>query len=59
MENYSIISNQIGSGNIGKVYQIQRKEPPFNTLIAKIFEEKGRDQYNNEKEILSILSNST
>ena len=59
MENYSIISDQIGSGNIGKVYQIQRKEPPFNTLIAKIFEEKGRDQYNNEKEILSILSNST
>ena len=34
--NFSIISNQIGSGYLGKVYQIRGNEPPYHTLIAKI-----------------------
>jgi len=57
--NFSIISNQIGSGYLGKVYQIRGNEPPYHTLIAKIFEEKAREQFLKEREILSILSNST
>ena len=58
MNNYKIISDQIGCGNIGKVFQIQELQPPNKILIAKIFDEKGREQYNNEKEILTILSHS-
>lgn len=57
MFNYIIISNQIGSGNIGKVYLIKRIEPPHTLLVAKIFEERGNEQYKNEKEILSLFSN--
>ena len=56
--NYSIISEQIGCGNIGKVFLIQEVQPPYKILIAKIFDEKGQEQYENEKKILSILSNS-
>ena len=58
MNFYTIISDQIGCGNIGKVFQIRELQPPYKTLIAKIFDEKGREQYKNEKEILSILSHS-
>ena len=57
MNNYRIISDQIGSGIIGKVHQIQLVQQPYTILIAKIFEEKGEEQYNNEKNILSIISN--
>ena len=58
MNFYTIISDQIGCGNIGKVFQIQEGQPPYKILIAKIFDEKGKEQYKNEKEILSILSKS-
>ena len=57
MNNYRIISDQIGSGIIGKVHQIQLVQQPYTILIAKIFEEKGEEQYNNEKNILSIILN--
>lgn len=57
MNYYTIISNQIGSGSIGKVYQIMETNPPNNILIAKIFEDKGNEQYNNERDILTTLTN--
>lgn len=58
MNDYVILPNQIGSGVIGKVHQIQKINPPHTLLIAKIFEEKGNNEYNNEKKILTILSKS-
>lgn len=59
MNFYTIISNQIGSGNIGKVYQIRGNQPPYPILIAKIFDQKGNEIYKKEKDILTLLSNST
>ena len=56
--NYVINSNQIGSGTVGKVFQIQNLEPPYNKLIAKIFEEQGYEYYIKEKNILLELSHS-
>lgn len=56
MLNYIICSNLIGSGCIGKVYQIRNTQPPHNLLIAKIFDSNNNYQYNNEREILTILS---
>ena len=38
MDEYEIISEQIGSGAIGKVYIIQKKNAQNIKLIAKIFE---------------------
>ena len=52
-----IVSDQIGNGILGKVYLIQKTQPPHTKLIAKIFDERSEEQYNNEKNILIILSN--
>ena len=56
--NYRIISNQIGRGILGKVYQIMEIQPPHNLLIAKIFYADNIVQYNNEKSILDSLSSN-
>ena len=48
MSQYSIISKQIGSGSIGKVYQIQRNGHPDDILIIKVFNEELIEQYNND-----------
>lgn len=58
MSQYSIIPKQIGNGYLGKVYQIKKNEEPHDILIIKVFEEKAINQYNHEKEILSIFANS-
>ena len=47
MSQYSIISKQIGSGCMGKVYQIQRNGHPDDILIIKVFNEELIEQYNN------------
>lgn len=57
MDSYIIISEQLGSGSIGKVYIIQAINPPKTKLIAKIFEKRFEEQYECEKNILSQLSN--
>lgn len=58
MSQYSIISKQIGSGCMGKVYQIQRNGHPDDILIIKVFDEERIEQYNKEKNILSIFTDS-
>ena len=57
--NYRIIPNQIGGGNIGRVYLIEDTQNKNNKLIAKIFPDHYLDQYNNEKSILEILSSNS
>ena len=56
MLNYIICSNIIGSGSIGKVYQIMNLNEPHDILISKIFEPNYNEQYNNERQILTMLS---
>ena len=56
--NFSIISNQIGCGSLGKVYLIKEIGSQNNILIAKIFDAEYLAQYNNEKEILDSLSSN-
>ena len=58
MDDYEIISEQIGSGAIGKVYIIQKKNSQNIKLIAKIFDNNVREHYENEKYILTKLSDS-
>lgn len=52
--NYKISSNQLG-GNVGKVYLINKKEPPNDQKIAKIFEYQGHEHYVRERDILLDL----
>ena len=47
--NYTISSNQIGSGSIGRIFKIRTKEPPYKYKIIKIFEEQGYAHYIREK----------
>lgn len=54
--NYIIFSNQIGSGNVAKVYKIREINSPHTILIAKIFDESKIKQYEEEKKILLKLS---
>lgn len=54
--NFIICSNQIGSGNIGKVYKIKDVINPQNILIAKIYDPSKIQIYENEKNILSKFS---
>jgi hypothetical protein len=54
--NYIICSNQIGSGNIGRVYKIRNINNPQNLLIAKIYNHTNIQAYEKEKNILSKLS---
>ena len=56
--NYTIYSNQIGSGSIGKIFKIRTKEPPYKYKIIKIFEDQGYDHYIREKNILLDLSHN-
>ena len=54
--NYMISSNQMGRGRISKVYKIKKINPPHNILIAKIYDQSRINQYENEKNILSQIS---
>lgn len=54
--NYMICSNQIGRGRISKVYKIKKINPPHNILIAKIYDQSRINQYENEKKIVSQIS---
>ena len=54
--NYKICSNQIGNGNFGKVFKIREINPPHNILIAKIYEPSKNKEYENEKNILNIIT---
>ena len=56
--NYTIYSNQIGSGSIGKIFKIRTKEPPYKYKIIKIFEEQQHAHYIRERNILLDLSNN-
>ena len=58
MDNYRIVSDQIGNGILGKVHLIQLIQKPFTLLIAKIFDEQSEEHYNKERNILTIISNS-
>ena len=58
MDNYTIISENIGSGAIGKVYIIEKINPPSTKLIVKKFDNSERERYEKEKFILSKFSNS-
>ena len=55
--NYKICSNKLG-GNVGKVYLIEKKEPPNDKKIAKIFEYQGHEHYIRERNILLDLLNN-
>ena len=54
--NYEINSNQIGSGNVAKVYKIREINSPLSILIAKIFDQSKIRQYEQERKILLKLS---
>ena len=54
--NYIICSNQIGNGNFGKVFKIKEINPPHNVLIVKIYDQHRQREYENEKNILTIIT---
>ena len=58
MMHYKIISLQIGSGTIGKVYQIEQTQPPKEKLTVKIYDENDEEHYKKEKEILTELASN-
>lgn len=56
--NYIICSNQMNSGNNDKVFKIIELSPPNKILIIKIYEELRHKEYEDEKNILSLLSDN-
>ena len=56
--NYEICSKALGNGRNGNVYKIREINSPHTILIAKIYENKRRSQFEKEKFFLSQLSNA-
>ena len=57
--NYIICSNQMNSGINDKVFKIIEINRPNKIFIIKIFEEKKRKEYEEEKSILSLIKDNS
>ena len=57
--NYIICSNQMNSGINDKVFKIVEISQPNKLFIIKIFEEMKRKEYEEEKNILSLLKGNS
>ena len=57
--NYIICSNQMNSGINDKVFKIVEISPPNKLFIIKIFEESKKEEYENEKSILSLIKDNS
>ena len=56
-ETHEICSKPLGKGIKSQVYKIKEKNPPYNVLIGKIYENKRKKYYEREKKILQDISN--